>query len=355
MAYIKALSELGERCKVVFFSPDPKKSRVKDSYSYIEFNYFWDKGYINIPIVKKICVRRYMKRFCRVLKPTDNVLVYGFPDLVIELSRNSTAKVYSEKTEHPEISFICGAKKYSINDYLDACRKISGVIVISEGLKRYFVENDCEPKRVHVVNMIVDPDRFNGIRKQKKESYIAYCGTAGNNKDGVDQLIKAFALVVKKHPEFKLYIIGKKPSPKLPFSNLDLVKELGIVNNVVFTGVVPASEIPQMLMDATVLALDRPDNMQAKYGFPTKLGEYLLTANPVVITNVGDIPLFLKDGVSALIAEPDKPQVFADKLCWAIEHPEEAKIIGERGKLVAENCFDCIKETCKLLEITKQG
>ena len=167
--------------------------------------------------------------------------------------------------------------------------------------------------------MTVDADRFIGVNKKTdKEKYVAYCGTASNNKDGVDKLIKAFAIVCKKHDKIKLLIIGKTPSEKEKTGNNALIKSLGIADKVIFTGFVNANLIPQLLMGAEVLLLDRPDNIQARNGFPTKLGEYLLTGKPVVVTKVGDIPLFLKDGESALLADPQNEQDFADKICWAI-------------------------------------
>ena len=353
MAYVRALSELGVRTRVVFFFPDRAFSKFEGSFDNVVFEYFWDKHYINVPKLKKISQRLYMRQFVKRLRRGDKVLVYGFPDLVVDLSKIDSISVYSEKTEHPDASFVCHVKNISISNYLEACRKIAGVIVISQGLKNYFIENGVPAEQVHVVNMIADTTRFNNLEKQPSDNYIAYCGTASNNKDGVDQLVKAFALVVKKHTSYKLIIIGSTPSKQQRFDNLELVRSLGIENNVVFKGVVPAAEMPQMLKNANILALDRPDNLQAKYGFPTKLGEYLLTGNPVVITRVGDIPLFLKDGESALIAEPNNPEDFAGKLCWAIEHIEEAKLLGKNGKLVAEQSFNYFIETKKLINSIK--
>jgi glycosyltransferase involved in cell wall biosynthesis len=281
------------------------------------------------------------------------VYVYGFPELAVALSKRNDIYVFEERTEHNNASFICNIKKTPIPVFLDACRRISGMIVISQGLKQYYISNGCHPEKVHVINMIVDSTRFKDLQKKPSEPYIAYCGTASNTKDGVDQLIKAFALVLKHHPEYKLYIIGSTPSKKQRFDNYELTKELEIENNVVFTGVVPAEQMPQILKNATILALDRPNNLQAKYGFPTKLGEYLLTGNPVVVTDVGDISLFLKDGESALIATPDDMEDFAKKLCWTIEHPEESKNIGEQGRVVAEKHFNYLAETKKISQIIK--
>lgn len=348
MAFIRALSELGVQTQVVFFGPDKKHSKVEEALPNIKFKYLWDRGFINIPKLRKVSYWLYVRKFVRCLKPGDKVYVYGFPELVVALSKRNDIEVFEERTEHDEASFVCNIKKVSVPVFIEACRRISGMIVISQGLRQYYIGNGCSPDRVHVVNMIVDTKRFEGIKKQPAEPYIAYCGTASNNKDGVDQLIKAFAIVVKKHPNYKLYIIGSTPSKKQRFGNYELTKELGIEDDIVFTGVVSAERMPQLLKNAAILALNRPDNLQAKYGFPTKLGEYLLTGNPVIITSVGDIPLFLKNREHALIASPNDIEDFAAQLCWAIEHPDEAKIIGEKGKRVAEESFNYLTETKKL-------
>lgn len=347
----KALSEIGVPTRVVFFGPDKHLSRFKENLPYVDFEYLWDRHYINLPKLKLLSLRLYLHQFVKRLKTGDKVYAYAFPELVVALSKRNDIEVYEERTEHNEVSFISIIRKTKIPEFLEACRRISGMFVISQGLKQYYIENGCHPDRVHVLNMFVDTTRFHGLKKQPSEPYIAYCGTASNNKDGVDQLIKAFAIVVKKYPKYKLFIIGNTPSKKQRFDNYELVKNLGIEDNVVFTGVVASSEIPQMLMNATILALDRPNNLQAKYGFPTKLGEYLQTGNPVVITRVGDIPLFLKDGESALIAEPGNPDSFAEKLCWAIEHPDEAREIGIKGKHVADIHFNSIFETKKIISV----
>jgi glycosyltransferase involved in cell wall biosynthesis len=234
---------------------------------------------------------------------------------------------------------------------LEACKQLNGLFVISTSLKKYFVDKGVADEKITIINMIVDHNRFVGLQKNfTKERYIAYCGTASNNKDGVDELIKAFSIVTKIHDDVKLYIIGKAPTLEDEAGNLQLIDRLGIKDKVVFTGVVNASQMPQLLKDAAVLALDRPDSLQAQNGFPTKLGEYLLTENPVVVTKVGDIPLFLKDGESALLAEQRNPEEFASKLCWALEHPKEASVIGRKGKEVAMCDFNYFAESSKIID-----
>lgn len=351
MAYIKALSELGVQTCVVFFMPNKAHEKMAEKYPNTEVKYLWDSWYIDIPRINTISLRFYIRRFIQSLKPEDTVYVYGFVDLVVALSRMQSLKVFAECTENPEAAFVPRLRGTTVSKYLQACSSITGMVVISEGLKNYFISRGCKKDKTFVVNMIVDTTRFGGLQKQSSESYIAYCGTASNTKDGVDQLIKAYGVAVKRHPDYKLYIIGSTLSKQQSFDNLELVKELGIEDKVVFTGIVSSEKIPQLLKNASILALDRPNNLQAQYGFPTKLGEYLLTNNPVVITKVGDIPLFLKDMESALIAQPENPEDFADKLCWAIEHPVEAAVIGCNGRAVAEKQFNYLTETRKIISL----
>lgn len=353
-SYLKGLSELNIEAKVVFFIPDKDKNRITESYPGISFLYLWEKNYINIPRLNKLSLRLYINQFVRSLRAGDIVYVYSFPDIVVRLSSRKDIHIYAEITEHPDVAFRAYIKGTNVESYLCASRNNAGVIVISEGLKQYFINNGCSPNKVHVVNMIVDYNRFKGINKFYSKPYVAYCGKASNNKDGVDQLIQAFSLVVERHPEFFLYIIGDAPSSKQNFENLELTKKLHIEDKVVFTGKVSPDRIPQLLKNATILALDRPDNMQAQYGFPTKLGEYLLTGNPVVVTKVGDIPLFLKNRESAMIATPSNPRDFADKILWLIEHKSESSVIGEKGREIALKHFNYLVESKKLIEIIKK-
>ena len=233
--------------------------------------------------------------------------------------------------------------------YLAACKKLSGMFVISTALKRVYEQMGVD--NVHVVNMTVDANRFKGMKKSiDVEPYIAYCGTASNNKDGVDDLIKAFSIVVKTHPDLKLKIMGKAPSRDDESGNLKLVEGLGIKDKVVFTGIIPATEMPQMLKNATIVALARPDSLQAQCGFPTKLGEYLLSENPVVVTKVGDIPLFLSDNETALLSRERNPEEFASKMVWVIDHPQEAETIGRKGAEVALREFNYLTESKKIID-----
>ncbi|MBC8342374.1 MAG: glycosyltransferase family 4 protein, partial [Bacteroidetes bacterium] len=167
------------------------------------------------------------------------------------------------------------------------------------------------PEYLHLP-MTVDLQRFEdeyATLEGFKKPYIAFIGIMDDKKDGVSILINAFAKVIKKFPEHSLYLVGhwNYDTPK----HQALIKKLSLESNVFWKKEFPRDQIPAILKNAELLVLPRPDSHQARGGFPTKLGEYLATGNPVCATSVGEIPDYLKDGESIYFAEPGSVDSFA--------------------------------------------
>lgn len=358
IGFVKGLKECGLEFQIVFLTTRPTLER---SSAFKDFNvrYLWKPIHTKNALLRnywhflwsRFLCRLTFRSFCKSLKPDDKVIVFDDNECVHKLLEIPGVKVYIERTEHPDVENRF-KKEDALKRYIEDCKKLEGIFVISTSLKKYFESVGIEPQRIHIINMTVDKSRFEGLRKETvKNRYIAYCGTILNNKDGVDLLIRSFAIAAKRIKDIKLYIIGKSPLSVDKNDNMRLVKENSLEDRIVLTGEVAASEMPQLLINAEVCVLARPDSLQAQNGFPTKLGEYLLSKNPVVITRTGDIPLFLKDGESALLCEERNIEEFAEKLCWVLEHKEEASRIGINGEQVALRHFDSIIESRKIFEV----
>ena len=351
ISFIKGFSELGVKTQVVYFEPNEGKDTFLAPLENIEFIYYWKSFYWDNKIAKYIILLFYYFHFLIKLKKGDTVLCYSQAciwNLILKWRRG--VRIFVEHTEHPEVVGIGG--KFltpSWKNYYRGLNKIEGLFVITSALKQFFVDKGVCPDRIHITNIVVDTKRFDGLKESASAMpYVAYCGTASNNKDGVDQLIKAFSIVSKTHPDLQLHIAGKIPDND-EAGNLQLIKDLGLIDKVVLKGIIGADLMPQFLKDAVMLALDRPGNTQAKYGFATKMGEYLMTGNPVVVTDVGDFHLFLKDKESAILTQPDNVNAFADGLKWVFEHPDLSEKIGMQGRQVALSEFSYTAVSSKLL------
>lgn len=351
LAYMKALSLLEYNVSVFYLMPDANMSRLSKEFPGISVSYCWEKGYRKGRVSKYFSYLHYLLSIYRMVQPGDVVYLYGEVDLLMLLSRKKGVHIFHERTEHP---FVLPPKghlfKPSLKTYLNYCRKVDGLIVISTCLRDYFIENGVPKDKITIVNSIVDTSRFDGLKKQECEPYFAYCGNGNNKKDKVDELIKVFARVATRHEDIKFYIIGPtKQVYKDEKDNVQLVHELGLDDRVVFTGMKRASEVPQLLVNAIALFLTRPDTLQNRAGFSTKLGEYLASGNPVVAAGVGDITLYLKDRENAFLFKPGDFDVVEDVMEFILANPEAAIRIGLAGRLAAETHFNSLIESKKLI------
>lgn len=352
LAYLKALSLMNFHVTVLYLMPDARRSRWDFVYPNIDVEYCWDRHYINVKYLKNLSYIWYLFSIYTRVKPGDVVYLYGVVDLMILLLKKKRIHLFCERTEHPLVYPSVGRLfKPSLKRYIECCKKVNGLFVISTCLRDFFIENGINKDKVTIVNSIVDTTRFDGLLKQQCEAYFAYCGNGNNKKDKVDELIKVFARVAARHKEIKFYIIGPtKQVYKDETDNVQLVHALGLDERVIFTGMKPANEVPQLLVNAMALFLTRPNTLQNRAGFSTKLGEYLASGNPVVAAGVGDIPLYLKNMENAFVYEPGHYDEVEKYMEFILDHPKEAQFIGEKGKMTALKFFNAHIEAKKLID-----
>lgn len=342
IAYAKGFAEAGEKVLLFYIITDKKRTKPDINITGVKVINLWESDGLLARSFKVISFLKNLLRFPRFVRKGDLLFIYGGYEyqLRMALKVKEKAKVFCEITEHP---LVFGASEYAkrANDRkINMLKKLDGLFVISNSLKQYYVKQGIPEETIHVINMFVDTGRFEGLKKQSEEKYIGYCGSVSYEKDGVDCLIKAFATFYRSHTDYKLMIIGKGTSDNVITELQQLASSLHVADSVVFTGQVAPEQMPQLLYDAFILALARPDSTQARNGFPTKLGEYLATGNPVVVTSVGEIPAFLTDGVNAFLANPGDPEDFARKLSWVADNYEKAKEIGQKGRILSNGAFN---------------
>jgi glycosyltransferase involved in cell wall biosynthesis len=197
-----------------------------------------------------------------------------------------------------------------------------------------------QPKLLHLP-MTVDLERFENIipaPKEFQQPYIAFVGIMNDAKDGVSNLIKAFNLIKNQFIEYRVYLVGAR-NYDTPI-HLELIKTFGLEDRVFWMKEYSRDAIPSIIGNANLLVLPRPDSKQAQGGFPTKLGEYLATGNPVCATSVGEIPDYLSNNESVFFAQPGSVESFADAMRRALSDPENAKKVGMCGKQVAAKEFN---------------
>jgi glycosyltransferase involved in cell wall biosynthesis len=367
LAYGKGLAEAGH--KVIFILLSKQENELQENG--INFISVLDFKKLNIKI---ILGKQYfhIKSIIKAKKILNNFQSQENIDAIILLdtqvwillpfilfAQRNHIKVFHERTEYP---FVVNGKGLlnHVNLILYSSfilKRFDGLFVINKALKQYFsiLLNNRIP--IEIINMIVDPSRFDNLTTDSNYGqYIAYCGTLQGDKDGIDILIKAFADSLKTGKilkEMKLLIIGDTSNKKSYNKLQQLCYDSQCENNVFFTGKIDRYKMPVYLKNASALALARPNNKQAEGGFPTKLGEYLATGNPVIITNVGEIGEYLVDGDNAFIAIPGSVDSFSLKIQEVFSDYNTASEVGTRGKELVYKEFNYFYESIKLANFIK--
>ena len=356
LAYARGFAELGEEVVLYYIITDRKRTQPNISIDGVKVVNLWESDGFIARKFKTVSFLKNLLKFGRIVRSGDVLFLYGEYEYQLRIAAwvKRKTKTFCEITEHPQIFGLSKSAQRSRKRRIKLLKHLDGLFVISQSLKNYYIEEGLDENKVHVINMFVDTNRFIGLQKSTIDKYIAYCGAVSYDKDGVNILIESFAKFCHNHNDYKLYIIGKSVNPLEMNQLKNLTQKLSIEDKVVFTGVIPPNEMPQLLYDASVLALARPDNIQAQNGFPTKLGEYLATGNPVVVTKVGEIPQFVIDNENGYLAEPN-PDCFAEKLLWVAEHYEEARRVGKKGRELAFSDFSYLSQSSKALCLMKQN
>jgi len=66
--------------------------------------------------------------------------------------------------------------------------------------------------------------------------------------------------------------------------------------------------------------------------FPLVLLEAMQFGLPIISSNEGGITDIVKDSETGFIVEKQKPKLLAEKIKWLIDHPKEARLMGEKGQ-----------------------
>jgi glycosyltransferase involved in cell wall biosynthesis len=361
LSYSKPIVESGNKMKVICLIPTEIESEtiqnkdIKGEYKGIFFEYssgttLWPKS--GEKKLKKLylILKGNLNGISLLVKenksnPIDAVLLYSNSFFSIILfyfvSKIIGVNFIQEKNEYPHVlknkSFI--GKIYSFLYVNIAYKLCDGMMIETNALIQYYNTKIRKRTKVCKVPMTVDTERFNCENNSKNQKYIAYCGNMSEG-EGIDVLIDAFKIISDKFNDVKLYLIGAPSQVSLFEDYKKSVKDYNLEDRIIFIGKIKSDEVPHYLFNASILALARKKSIHAEGSLPSKLGEYLSTSNPVIITKNGEITDYFQDGVNAYLAEPDNIQSFAEKLDYVLSHPLEAKEVGLKGRKIADENFN---------------
>jgi glycosyltransferase involved in cell wall biosynthesis len=163
----------------------------------------------------------------------------------------------------------------------------------------------------------------------------------------LETLIKAVPTVVKKLPQAIFLIAGEGSQREYLES---LANNLGIFNNVKFTGSIPNSQLPDYLTTADVYV----STSLSDAGLSASTAEAMACGLPVVITDSGENRRWVKDGEGGFLIPVRDPESLADRILYLLGNEKTRSRFGERNREIIMERNNYLKEMKRMEGLYKK-
>ena len=211
---------------------------------------------------------------------------------------------------------------------------------VSKGQRVETIYNAVDTEQFHPEGRCDLKSRYN-IRNG--EFVIGQIAQITPNK-GQDVFIRALAHVVQTQPNVRALIVGDTVVDNSDWF-LDelkqLVKELGLVDKVIFTGFIEDIVDLYRCLDLLVL----PSRSE---GFGRTIADAMAMSKPVVVTRVGGLPEIVSEGETGLLVPSGDSTALANAILEIIENPKLYKKFSNNGRKRVKELFTIeknVKET----------
>jgi glycosyltransferase involved in cell wall biosynthesis len=152
-------------------------------------------------------------------------------------------------------------------------------------------------------------------------------------KKGFDVLVRAMPVVLQSHPDARCVIAGDGPEgPALR----DLAARLGMERQILFPGVVPWSQVSEVLALSELFVVPSVHDQGNLDGLPTVVLEAMAAGRPIVASEVAGIPLVVRDGETGLLVPERDPVALAGAICRLLAHPDLGHSFGNTARARVE-------------------
>lgn len=239
------------------------------------------------------------------------------------------------------------------------CSMADRILVNADSIREWLLEQGYDEDKIVVLKNGIDLRLY---RKEKsyrihdefsipRESRIVIMLARLNPQKGIDEFLRAAAIIKQKHPDVRFLVVGEK----LEFRNglieqdVEYHRELqqrcvdmGIERDVIFAG--HRSDVPDLLNEVSISVL--PSHSE---GLSNTLLESMAAGVPIVATRVGGNSELVRDGLNGILVSPRNPVELAEGINRILEDRELAESFRRYSLKLAEECF-CMERMVKRTE-----
>ena len=234
--------------------------------------------------------------------------------LAVKLRRKKYIIQYNEFLKGTSILDTFKKKVYfNIGKFFDLLilKSASVLIVISSEHRKYYQKYTSSKCKHVVISMLMEiaPGTKEPEKKPKDtELVVGYAGTL-NKSNGVELLLSAVS---------------------------EAIKQTGLENKITILNPLGNKEAIAFIQDhIDILVIPKLNDDRARGYIPSKLGDYLYSGKPLIVTDVGEMNQYIQHQKNGFIVSSESPEPLTRIISFICENYEISQKIGLEGRLSA--------------------
>lgn len=216
-------------------------------------------------------------------------------------------------------------------------RATQEVFVVSNLVKKYYVDQGGDPRKIHVIPNGADEEKITPFHKNEDlleqyrlsgEIVIGFIGSF-HYWHGIDNLMQIMKAILQTEKSVKFLLVGSGGVREKDLH--EFVSKNGFQNSVIFAGLVPHEEMGKYVSIMDIVLAPYP-YLDFFYFSPMKLYEYMAAGKAVVASNIGQIAEVIQNRVNGLLYDPDRVDEMVSGIKELVENEEFRLKLGQNAR-----------------------
>lgn len=216
--------------------------------------------------------------------------------------------------------------------------KADKIIVVTSKLKQILIrEYNVSENKIEVLENGANVDLFRPMERNRVISklriseqfrYVCFVGNFATWQ-GLEYLIKSVPHVLKECPDARFLLVGDGDLKERLES---MVKDIGVSDKVIFTGMVPYQDVPYYINVSDVCVAPFISQRNERIGLsPLKLCEYLSCEKPVIASRISGLEI-LEEHQMGLLVPPEDEVALAQAIVRMLKDYSLREEMGKNGR-----------------------
>lgn len=299
------------------------------------------------------------------LQRKDSVIFYSYDlflgKLTSKVAHLKDAYIFFELCEHPHYQCKGYPKEVGEDKQLHWVRRqlnnYDGFFVISHSLQEYIEKCFNGNKRTLLIPILFEKpiEKGDGEVLNEGTPYIIHTGALSQRKDGIINSLKAFGVYASRNGTGIDYLLtGDLDNSPDRDEILQVLNHYNISSKVRFLGFLSPEDIIKYQKNAYMTIISKENNLQNNYCFATKIAEYLNAGCLLIMTEVGEVKYYFKNGKNCLFFKYGDIRGLADLIEDVVMNKKKKDEIAQEGKKTADEKFYCMNYSKAIIKFVKK-